>query len=128
MATNIGLVLFAVIAVRIIFIGGRFLAAPSLAATGYGVPAGTDPHSRAYLSAKGIRDIASGLFAAIPIAYGSAHPLGWFMLVATILYPSVMLRSSYTRGQQSGSLRHPWQHGRCNADHQWLAAVQLTNF
>ena len=38
MATNIGFVLSAVIAVGIIFIGGRFLAAPSLAATGYGVP------------------------------------------------------------------------------------------
>jgi hypothetical protein len=41
--------------------------------------------SRAYLSAKGIRDIASGLFAAILIAYGSAHPLGWFMLAAAII-------------------------------------------
>ena len=85
MATNIGFVLSAVIAVWIIFIGGRFLAAPSLAATGYGAPAGTQPHSRAYLSAKGIRDIASGLFAAMLIAYGSAHALGWFMLIATLI-------------------------------------------
>jgi hypothetical protein len=74
MATTIGFVLSAVIAVGIILIGGRFLAAPTLAATGYGVPAGTEPHSRAYLSAKGVRDIASGLFAAIPIAYGSGTP------------------------------------------------------
>ena len=65
MATNIGFVLSALIALGIIYIGGRFLAAPSLAATGYGVPAGTEPHSRAYLSAKGIRDIASGLIAAM---------------------------------------------------------------
>src|SRR5262249_29296977 len=43
------------------------------------------PHSRAYLSAKGIRDIASGLFAAIPIAFGAAHPLGWVMLAAPII-------------------------------------------
>jgi Domain of unknown function (DUF4267) len=49
-----------------------------------GVPAGTEPHSRAYLSAKGIRDIASGLFAAMLIAFGSAHALGWFMLIASI--------------------------------------------
>src|SRR5262245_60973709 len=85
MATSIGFYLSSVIAAGIIFIGGRFLLAPSLAAAGYGVPAGTEPHSRAYLFAKGIRDIASGLFAAIPIAYGSAYPLGWFMLVATII-------------------------------------------
>ena len=49
------------------------------------MPAGTEPHSRAYLSAKGIRDIASGLFAAMLIAYGSAHALGWFMLAATLI-------------------------------------------
>jgi hypothetical protein len=85
MATSIGFYLSSVIAAGIIFIGGRFLLAPSLAAVGYGVPAGTEPYSRAYLFAKGIRDIASGLFAAIPIAYGSARPLGWLMLVATII-------------------------------------------
>ena len=85
MATSIGFFLSSVIAAGIIFIGGRFLLAPSLAAAGYGVPADTEPQSRAYLFAKGIRDIASGLFAAILIAYGSAHPLGWFMLAATII-------------------------------------------
>ena len=52
MATNIGFVLSAVIAVGIVSIGGRFLAAPSLAATGYGVPAGTAPYARAYLQGR----------------------------------------------------------------------------
>jgi hypothetical protein len=45
--------------------------APSTAAAAYGVPAGAKPHLRAYLSAKGIRDIASGLFAAIL----TSHPM-----------------------------------------------------
>ena len=85
MATSIGFYLSSVIAAGIIFIGGRFLLAPSLAAEGYGVPAATEPHSRAYLFAKGIRDIASGLFIAMLIAYGSAHALGWFMLIATLI-------------------------------------------
>jgi hypothetical protein len=85
MAATIGFYLSAVIALGIIFIGGRFLLAPSLAAAGYGVSAGTEPRSRAYLSAKGIRDIASGLFIAVLIAYGSAHVLGWFMLAATLI-------------------------------------------
>jgi hypothetical protein len=74
-----------VIAIGIIFIGCRFLLAPSTAAAAYGVPAGAEPHSRAYLSAKGIRDIASGLFIAIFMAYGSAHVLSWFMLAATLI-------------------------------------------
>ena len=85
MATSIGFYLSALIAAGIIFIGGRFLVAPSLAAAAYGVPAPTEPRSRAYLSVKGIRDIASGLFIAIFIAYRAAHPLGWFMLVAAII-------------------------------------------
>jgi Domain of unknown function (DUF4267) len=85
MTTSIGFYLSGVIAAGIIFIGCRFLLAPSTAAAAYGVPAGVEPHSRAYLSAKGIRDIASGLFAAILIVYGSAHALGWFMLVATLI-------------------------------------------
>jgi cellobiose-specific phosphotransferase system component IIC len=87
MATNIGFYLSGVIAVGIVFIGCRFLLAPSSAATAYGVPAGAELRSRAYLSAKGIRDIASGLFVAMLIAFGSARALGWFMLIATIIIP-----------------------------------------
>ena len=85
MMTHIGFYLSGVIAAGIIFIGYRFLLAPSTAAAAYGVSASAEPHSRAYLFAKGIRDIASGLFAAMLIAYGSAHALGWFMLIATLI-------------------------------------------
>src|SRR5215469_13988338 len=85
MMTHIGFYLSGVIAAGIIFIGCRFMLAPSTAAAAYGVSVGAEPHSRAYLFAKGIRDIASGLFAAMLIAYGSAHALGWFMLIATLI-------------------------------------------
>jgi hypothetical protein len=85
MMTSIGFYLSGVIAAGIIFVGCRFLLALSTAAAAYSVPAGAEPHSRAYLSAKGIRDIASGLFTVMPIVYGSAHALGWFMLVATLI-------------------------------------------
>jgi len=85
MMAHIGFYLSGLIAAGIIFIGCRFLLAPSTAAAAYGVPAGAEPRSRAYLSAKGIRDIASGLFIAILMAYGSAHVLGGFMLAATLI-------------------------------------------
>src|SRR5262249_38141910 len=85
MATSLGFYLSAVIAAGIIFIGGRFPLAPSLAGAGYGGPTRAEPPLRAYLSPKGIREISRGLFGAIPISYGSAHPLGWFMLAATII-------------------------------------------
>src|SRR5215469_112819 len=85
MAATIDFYLSGLIAAGIIFIGCRSLLAPSTAAVGYGVPAGVEPHSRAYPSAQGIRDIASGLFVAILMAYRSAHVLGWFMLAATLI-------------------------------------------
>ena len=74
--TSIGFYLSGVIAAAVIFIGCRFLLAPSTATAAYGVPAGAEPPSRAYLSAKGIRDIASGLFTAMLMAYASAHAPG----------------------------------------------------
>jgi hypothetical protein len=52
--------LVALIGVGIIFIGIRFLVAPLAAATGFGVPADGMP-TFAYLAAKGVRDIVSGL-------------------------------------------------------------------
>jgi hypothetical protein len=85
MMASIGFYLSGVIAAGIIFIGCRFLLAPSTAAAAYGVAAGAESHWRAYPSAKGIRDVASGLFAAMLIVYGSAHVLGWFMLIATLI-------------------------------------------
>jgi Domain of unknown function (DUF4267) len=85
MMTSIGFYLSGVIAAGIIFIGCRFLLAPSTAAVAYGVPASNEPRSQAYLSAKGIRDIASGLFVAMLMVYGSTRVLGWFMLIATLI-------------------------------------------
>lgn len=94
------------------FIGCRFLMAPSTAAAAYGVFVGVEPHSRAYLSVKGIRDIASGLFTAILIAYGSAHALGWFMLVATLIpiADAIIVLPDHRVGRT-------WRHGSCDADY-----------
>lgn len=86
MSTTIGYTLAGLIAAAIIFIGARFLVAPRVAAAGYGVPADHVPSSvGAYLSVKGIRDIASGLFVIILMLAGATHLLGWFILAATII-------------------------------------------
>ena len=79
-AINVGYALSALVGVGIIFIGARFLLAPSLAAAGYGVTG-----SGAYLSAKGVRDIASGLFVFVLIASGQLRALGLIMGVATLI-------------------------------------------
>jgi hypothetical protein len=74
------------IAAGIIFIGARFLVAPRAAAAGYGVqPDPAQPSAGAYLSVKGVRDIASGLFVVILWVAGATHLLGWVILAATII-------------------------------------------
>ena len=58
-ATAIGYTLAGLIAAGIIFIGARFIVAPRVAAAGYGVAPDSDQSwVHAYLSAKGVRDIA----------------------------------------------------------------------
>lgn len=86
MTATIGYVLAGLLAAAIIFIGGRFLVAPRIAAAGYGVPV----HSElsvvgAYLSVKGVRDIATGLYVIILMIAGATHLVGWVMLAATII-------------------------------------------
>jgi hypothetical protein len=85
-ATTVAYTLAGLIGAGIIFIGARFIVAPRVAAAGYGVEPDLDQRSvRAYLSVKGVRDIASGLFVLVLIAAGATHLLGWVILAATII-------------------------------------------
>ena len=84
--TAIGYALAGLIGVGIIFIGARFIIAPRVAAAGYGVQSDLSQQSAgAYLSVKGVRDIASGLIVFALMATGATHPLGWMMLAATVI-------------------------------------------
>jgi hypothetical protein len=86
LATEIGYALAALTAAGIIFIGARFIVAPRTAAAGFGLAAPfVDGHADPYLSAKGVRDIASGLIAVILLAARLPHVLGWFELAASII-------------------------------------------
>jgi hypothetical protein len=85
-ATTIAYTLAGLIAAGIIFIGARFILAPRVAAAGYGVqPDLRQRSARAYLSVKGVRDIASGIFVFILMAAAATHMLGWVILAATII-------------------------------------------
>jgi hypothetical protein len=84
--TIIGYTLAGLLAAGIIFIGARFILAPRVAAAGYGVLPDLDqPSAGAYLSVKGVRDIATGLFVIILMVAGATHLLGWMILAATII-------------------------------------------
>jgi len=85
-ATTIAYSLAGLIAAGIIFIGARFILAPRVAAAGYGVQPDLSQRSAgAYLTVKGVRDIASGLFVFILMAAAATHLLGWVILAATII-------------------------------------------
>jgi len=104
--TAIGYVLAGLLAAGIIFIGARFLVAPRVAAAGYGVPADLDqPSADAYLSVKGVRDIATGLFVVILLIAGATHLAGWVMLAATIVPladATIVLRNEGSRATAWG--------------------------
>jgi hypothetical protein len=85
-ATTVAYVLSGLIAAAIIVIGARFIVTPRAAVAGYGVQPDLEQRSaRAYLSVKGVRDIASGLFVVILMVAGATHLLGWVLLAATII-------------------------------------------
>lgn len=85
-ATTIAYTLAGLIAADIVFIGVRFIVAPRVAAAGYGVQPDLSQQSvGAYLTVKGVRDIASGLFVFILMAAGATHLIGWVILAATII-------------------------------------------
>lgn len=84
--TTAAYVLSGLIAAAIIVVGVRFLLAPRVAATGYGVVPDLGPRSAgAYLSVKGVRDIASGLIVIVLMVARATHLLGWVILAATII-------------------------------------------
>lgn len=68
----------------LVFIGSRFLLAPHAGAEGFGVflPAGS---SYAFHYAKGVRDLFSGLLMLVFAGLGYDRPLGWVMLLGTLI-------------------------------------------
>ena len=82
-----GYALSGLIAAAIIFIGARFYWGPAAAARDFGIansPAQSTGFN-AWLSVKGTRDIASGLFVALMMANGSPRLLGEFLIVASLI-------------------------------------------
>jgi hypothetical protein len=93
------------IGVAIVLIGVRFLLAPQTAAVGFGVPGEAAPNALPWLYAKGVRDIACGLFTALLIVDGKPHPLGAFLVAASLIPVAdavIVLRSGGARGTAYG--------------------------
>ncbi|GAA3341677.1 DUF4267 domain-containing protein [Curtobacterium pusillum] len=65
----------------ILFIGARFLLAPTIAVAGFGVPEG---NVRALTNIKGVRDITSGIVPLVVLAVAGTHVFGWALLAAAI--------------------------------------------
>jgi hypothetical protein len=82
-----GYTLSGLIAAAIIFIGARFYWGPVAAARDFGIAGPPAPSTgfTAWLSVKGTRDIASGLFVALLMANGAPRLLGEFLIVASLI-------------------------------------------
>ena len=111
MLTTLAFIVSGIIGVGIIFIGARFLLAPQAAAAGFGVPAeppgAQSPAGSPYpwLHAKGMRDVASGIFIWVLLANRAPHLLGAFMAAASIIPVGdavIVLRSGGTRAAAFG--------------------------
>lgn len=68
-------------ALAIIVIGVRFLVAPEAGAAGYGIAASEG----AYLEAKGLRDIATGLVGLVLLAARRYQAGGWAVLALSVI-------------------------------------------
>jgi hypothetical protein len=84
-ANDVASGLTALIGAGIIVVGARFLWDARAGAKGYGVPASPCEEGNAYLAAKGVRDIATGLIALALLALGDRRALGWVSLAAAII-------------------------------------------
>ena len=111
MLTTLASSVSGVIGVGIILIGARFLVAPQAAAAGFGVPAEPPGAQTAagrpypWLYAKGVRDIASGIFIWVLLANRVPHLLGAFMAAASLIPVGdavIVLRSGGTRAAAFG--------------------------
>ncbi|GIF03376.1 DUF4267 domain-containing protein [Actinoplanes siamensis] len=104
MITTLAYGLAVVLNLFIVFIGARFLLVPQASAAGYGVPA-TAGQGDAYLSVKGVRDIAYGLIGLALLAFAGARPEAWFMLVVALVPVGdtvIVLRHGGTRAVAFG--------------------------
>lgn len=100
---SIGYVLSGLIAATILVLGTRFWVVPATASTAFGI-AGSPPPSTgfaAWLSVKGTRDIASGLFVILLMVDGSPRLLGEFMLAASLIAFGDMVTVLRSRGNRT---------------------------
>ena len=100
-------VLSGLIATGILFLGARFWLVPATASAAFGIADSPPPSTglTAWLSVKGTRDLAAGLFVFLLMANGSPRLLGEFMLVASLIAFGDMvtvLRSGGSRGAALG--------------------------
>ncbi len=100
---QVGYGLSGLIAAAIFVLGARFWLTPTAASGEFGI-AGSPPPSTgfaAWLSVKGTRDMASGLFVILLMTQGSPRLLGEFMLVASLIAFGDMATVLRSRGSRA---------------------------
>ncbi|GAA4326884.1 DUF4267 domain-containing protein [Mucilaginibacter gynuensis] len=101
--------LTALLAIGIIFIGGRFIVAPQAGADGFGIPLAQTKEALAYGWIKGVRDIFSGIVLLVFLIRRQPHAAGIVFGAATIIPISDALTILAVNG--TGDLTHLMIHG-----------------
>uniref|UniRef100_A0AAU2JXH3 DUF4267 domain-containing protein n=1 Tax=Streptomyces sp. NBC_00049 TaxID=2903617 RepID=A0AAU2JXH3_9ACTN len=82
---NLATALAAIGAAFIVYVGLSYLLAPQATAAGFGVPTWPQHDGAAFLSVKGVRDIATGLVILALLLTGQRRALGWAMAAITFV-------------------------------------------
>ena len=103
-----GYVLSGLIAAAILFLGARFWLAPATAAAAFGIAGSPSPSTgfAAWLSVKGTRDIATGLFVVLLMRNGSSRLLAEFLLAASLIAFGDMLTVLRSGGSRALAYGH----------------------
>ncbi|MDA0185072.1 DUF4267 domain-containing protein [Solirubrobacter phytolaccae] len=88
--------------VAIIVLGARFLLAPRVAMSSFGIAADSPRAGNALTAIKGVRDIASGVVLLVVWAAAGTTPLGWALVAASVtpISDAVIVRTN------GGTLAH----------------------
>ncbi|MGH7911841.1 MAG: DUF4267 domain-containing protein [Candidatus Dormibacteraceae bacterium] len=96
----IGFGIAGVVAIGLVFIGGRFLLQPRAAARAFGIPDSELTAHNPFWAVKGVRDLGVALLIGVLVLGGSAHLLAWGLLLGALIPIGdclIVLRSGGTR-------------------------------
>lgn len=103
MATTAGLLIAALSGAAIAVIGLLYLVYPVAIAASFGLPSLPNVDATAWLRVKGVRDVVTGVVAAVLLVMASPATVGWVLLAFTLIPIGDAATVLAARGQASAA-------------------------